>query len=696
MGEIMTTAVFDLETVQIPVEGVYAVDKIHCIAIKIDDSPTQIYTSHYLPGSSGTLRNALEVLNSVDLVIAHNGIGFDCIVVNNILGTLHTTCLDTMLLAKLIYTKDELSELDYTIPDFNKSKYGSFSLEAFGDRMQYPKGSHSDWSKLNTSMMSYCIQDVDVTYQLYQNLLSAKNFPSQSVIDLEHEVAQLIAQQVHYGFYYDIDAGRSLMQKLMHEQLSISMRLSRTFKPLILRKGPDVTPAKPRRTKQYIPDENYQYLTAIAYHPFQYTILKNGKIRFKKYAWFDRPHRIVYTHYSGGDYTPVELTKFDPGSRHKIRHWLKQQYDFEFSTYTDKGTAKVDGEELTALGDYGADLRRYLKIVKDLSQLRGLNEAVRYDSTITSRIDTNGTVTGRFTSSSVNLNQIPAAKEFRELFTAPEGWTFVGTDFGGQENVNLAEALYEFDGGRLNEINTSGDKDLGTDLHSLNAKSCGVSRTDAKPLWFGFLYGSSSTLTGYTLLGRKDFTDYTQSEWNDAVSSIEGRLREADGEYYYPVKSGTAAVYVKYDDQLVKQAIFGKQVQDRLIKSTDGLADLIKKLTNDAKQSGGILTLGGRLIPVDSPHKCLNYFCQGQGAEAMKNYLTIIHQAFAEAGLIHGEHFKQQATIYDEVDFIVRDDCVEAVKNILQTSYAKVSELLGMKCTYTGEVLSGRNWAECH
>ena len=58
-------------------------------------------------------------------------------------------------------------------------------------------------------------------------------------------------------------------------------------------------------------------------------------------------------------------------------------------------------------------------------------------------------------------------------------------DFSGQENVNLAEALFPFDNGRLNTINTSGDKDKGTDLHSINARACNVSRSDAKPLWFG-------------------------------------------------------------------------------------------------------------------------------------------------------------------------------------------------------------------
>jgi len=44
--------------------------------------------------------------------------------------------------------------------------------------------------------------------------------------------------------------------------------------------------------------------------------------------------------------------------------------------------------------------------------------------------------------------------------------------------------LFPYDNGRLYDIIASGDKDKGTDLHSLNAKSCGVSRDDAKPLWF--------------------------------------------------------------------------------------------------------------------------------------------------------------------------------------------------------------------
>ena len=64
------------------------------------------------------------------------------------------------------------------------------------------------------------------------------------------------------------------------------------------------------------------------------------------------------------------------------------------------------------------------------------------------------------------------------------GFCWYLTDFSGQENVNLAEMLFPYDNGRLYDIIASGDKDKGTDLHSLNAKACGVSRSDAKPLWF--------------------------------------------------------------------------------------------------------------------------------------------------------------------------------------------------------------------
>ena len=63
---------------------------------------------------------------------------------------------------------------------------------------------------------------------------------------------------VENGFYYDIDGGRQLMQKLMHEQLSIELRLARTFRPKFLPDGDVITPTKPRMNRSYVLDESYK------------------------------------------------------------------------------------------------------------------------------------------------------------------------------------------------------------------------------------------------------------------------------------------------------------------------------------------------------------------------------------------------------------------------------------------------------
>lgn len=207
------------------------------------------------------------------------------------------------------------------------------------------------------------------------------------------------------------------------------------------------------------------------------------------------------------------------------------------------------------------------------------------------------------------------------------------------------------------------------------------------------MYGSSSTLTGYTLLGNKPFDDYTQDQFSKMETKLMKRTIETDNGLLYPIKKG---MMIPFTDQLVKQALFGKQVQDRLISSTTGLADLIKDLTEKAIKDGYVEVHGGRKIPLRHAHAALNSACQGLGAVAMKVYLRIIHTKFAEAGLQNGVHYKQQLCIYDEVDLIVRKDVVDVVTTILETSYSEVSKELNMTCTYTGEVLTGNDWHACH
>ena len=434
---------------------------------------------------------------------------------------------------------------------------------------------------------------------------------------------------------------------------------------------------------------------------------KNGNQKLQKVKtikWFATPHRTVYS-FREGEYQNICYTKFNPGSRAHIVKWLGDDTGYKFPYYTAKGGTKVDVDSMTNMDNpAGAMLVKYLKTSKDQSQVGGADGSLikNYDEvkqTVKSRVDTNGTVTGRFTSSSINLAQIPSQKEFRELFAAPKGWSFVGTDFSGQENVNLAEMLYPYDNGRLDRIIASGSKDKGTDLHSLNAAACGISRGDAKPLWFGFLYGSSPTLTGYTLLGNKPFTGYTPAEFSKMKTKLQRRVVEVDGKHLYPVKKDAL---VPFNDKLIIQALFGAKVQADLISSTEGLKDLIKDITKQGKDNGYVTMFGGRRVPVRHAHATLNSQLQGMGAEAMKHYLVFFHAEATKRGYTHGVEFKQQACIYDEVDLIVQDQYLQDFADILQTTYEKVSTYLGMQCTYTGEVLIGgkddtpNNWWGCH
>jgi DNA polymerase I-like protein with 3'-5' exonuclease and polymerase domains len=273
------------------------------------------------------------------------------------------------------------------------------------------------------------MQDVEVTYQLYKTLANDDNFPKEKFKQIEYQVQSIINTQEANGFYIDIDKAKKLAITLRFKKESIERKLAKTFKPKLLAKGPVVTPRKEKGLLIKIPNNNYRDLYKPPYfwkQPFK--ILKNGKTRLanlKRFVISMYPIRLIREK-RVGPYQPIHLVKFDPGSRHHIRKWLKDDYNIEFNTFTDKGTPKIEYEMLITLDiKEGKLLGEYLKIVKDLSQLESGTGALLKNyrektSTVTSRIDILGTNTGRFTSSSINLNQIPASKEFRELFSTPK------------------------------------------------------------------------------------------------------------------------------------------------------------------------------------------------------------------------------------------------------------------------------------
>jgi len=420
----MREILFDIETT-----GLEVTSHIHCIGlIIIDDgvpSPALCYTSRPIQHSDGSFDDCLAILATADRLITFNGISFDIPVMQqffrvNINAPDH---LDLLILTKIMFTEDQLIAIDAGIPSIPKKDWGSFSLRSFSIRIGTElKGDHSDWTTLTSDMVLYCKQDTVATYTLYQTLLPMPNYPLPNVIQLEHQVAKLISDQVLSGFYFDITSARSLYTRMLFERGNIERALLKTFTPRLLPDGPVQKTNKLIRTKLYIPNQNH-ISTFSAARPFKRPLkrFKSGKLKLppkKAYKWFATPHSTIIQE-KEGEYQNIVLTKFSATDA-QIKTWLKLLYNFEFSTYTAKGNVKVDREDLLTLGKDGENLRRLIKLKKDISQLGGTDNSLisQYNPlthSIHGRVDTIGAATHRCLPLSYKIKTAEGYKEYSEL-----------------------------------------------------------------------------------------------------------------------------------------------------------------------------------------------------------------------------------------------------------------------------------------
>lgn len=499
----MKVMYFDIETTAIPPEGSQGIKAIHAIGIKVNDEPVLKFTRYYLGDSDGSLQKAVRLLNTADLIVSFNGINFDIPVIERILNVkLTAKHLDLIIIGKLLFTKDNLMTVDPKLMPDEKGLWGRFSLRAFGRRVgKAQKEEYSDWSRLTTNMINYMVADVEVTADIHKFFLSVTGYPTEDVIELEQYVAEVIAQQERYGFYFDQEKARILNLRLNREKLQISHKLAKVFKPKFLPDGKPVTPKKAIRRKKYLPNENYKHPRVGQYVPKICKRQKNGKLKLpakNKYKYFDKPHRLVYV-VTEGEHQKIVLTQFNPGSRAHIVKWLKDMYEWEPEIYTPTGNPKTDADTLDNLTyPEAAPLKRYLKLVKDLGQLangdNSLLNLVCADGRFHGRCDSLGTNTGRMSHSKPNITQVPKGKDFRELMAVPDGKVLIDVDADALELVMLGHYLGPYDEYYYAKTVDSGDKKANppTDIHSVNQRATGLPTRDLAKT---FIYGLTNTVT---------------------------------------------------------------------------------------------------------------------------------------------------------------------------------------------------------
>ena len=328
---------------------------------------------------------------------------------------------------------------------YSPSIDGGHSLDSWGKRLGDHKIDFSDYDGgLSDEMIEYCKQDVKLTTTVYKyliNLLKTEGF-SDKCVDLEHQVAIIMAVQERNGFVLDVCGATSLYQTITHRMRTITADLQKVFPPIV--------------------EERWSE--------------KTGK-RLKD-----------------------KVTEFNVGSRKQIAERL-EGVGVKFKLQTEKGAIIVNEKVLEGIDIPEAKLiYEYLMLQKRSAQIDSWLSHEK-DGRVHGRVITNGAVTGRMTHHSPNMAQVPSVsapygKECRSFWTVPHGHKLVGIDASGLELRMLAH--YMRDTGYTNEI-------LSGDIHTANMKAAGLTdRNQAKTFIYAFLYGAGPAKIGQIVGGGYD------------------------------------------------------------------------------------------------------------------------------------------------------------------------------------------------
>lgn len=427
------------------------INRIHCLVLSdLDTGVVESFDSR----DPMRLLKGLSYLQDAEEIVGHNIIGYDipAIKIVHPTWTPKGKVTDTLVLSRLIHADlmGEDAAAQRSVEDFPKRILGSHSLKAWGLRIGNFKDDYDGgWEHFSEEMLSYCVQDVNVTVQLYHKLMSAN--ASEVAVDLEHQLAEICFRIGNNGWTFDLGKAATLYAKLAGKRQELTKSLDTLFPPWQV--AETFVPKRDNKTRGYIKDE-----------PFEKT----------------------------------KMVEFNPSSRRHIEKCLRDKYDWKPSKFTGDGHAMIDDKILSALTEYpeAQKLAEMFMLQKRIGQLAEGRQAwmkrVDSDGRIRHQIVSNGCISGRASHRSPNLAQVPAARlpygqECRELFTVPKGWLLLGSDLSGLELRCMAHYC--------NDPEFT-DQILSGDIHTYNAKAFGVDRPTAKTLIYAMSYGCGDALAG--------------------------------------------------------------------------------------------------------------------------------------------------------------------------------------------------------
>jgi len=437
--------IFDIET-----EGLEG-NTIHCIVAKVIGGETYLFPPD-------KLQEGADLIESADVLIGHNIIGFDIPVLKKHFNlTLTNHIEDTLVVSRLV----------------NPVLTGGHSLENWG-YILYPneadkrKAQQPDsWENYTEEMGKYCIQDVELNADVYYKLLEQVENFSQESVDLEHSVAKIMKEQEINGFMLDEQKATMLAAKLNSKMAEIEKKVHETFKP----KWVDDKIVTPKIRK-----DGTLSKVGLTNEEMRKCLRANNFKPFMRQKW----------------------VTFNLASRKQIGEYLID-FGWKPKKFTPTGQPIVDETTLEKVKDIpeATLIAEFMMLQKRVAQVSSWLE-LSEEGRVHGFVIPNGAITGRMTHRSPNVAQTPSStkpygKECRECWTVPEGYKLVGIDASGLELRVLAHYMKNEE--YINEI-------VNGDIHTTNQNLAGLgSRSQAKTFIYALIYGAGDAKIGSVVGG---------------------------------------------------------------------------------------------------------------------------------------------------------------------------------------------------
>lgn len=611
----MIIRVFDTES-----DGLYRqATRLWCIACRDLDTRQEKFFG------PDEIEAGLQYLMEADVVVAHNYLGHDYPLIKSLYPWFQPKAYEDSLILSRLYNPD---------------RQHGHSIEAWGQKLGYPKPEHEDWSQYSEDMRVRCTTDTLINTMLLRQLIrEGSGHDWRDAIRTEYD-AQLLQTQIEdHGFLLDIPAAEALADELTGKLANIEAQLAGVL-PFKIKAG--TTYAAPftkagtlkKALENYLSPEQATAvsgpLSKVEFIPFSYNSPQQVTDFLYSQGW--QPNYFNYKKAARGGY---ELNK--DGTYVISSPRLPKADEDQSCLDTIRGEAGQLFVEWRVLTHRLGMIRRVRK--KDGVALGWLNE-VRLDGRVEAQAIPLGTNTGRYTHKQiVNIPSVYAlyGTELRSLLTVPSDRILSGTDASGLEARVAGHYTTPYDGGEFARELLEGD------VHSKNAAAFSsaagkeVTRTLAKTIYYGILYGATA---------RK-------------VATIVG-------------------VSLKV----------GEEMLDAFWKANPALAKVREETIAHAQMYGWVQGLDGRRVVIRSPHSALNALFQSAGAIIMKN-------CFNKVGL-DAEHWHFVCTMHDEAQVEVAPEYTDELAQAWVAAGEWVTEHFNLNVPIEFDTQVGNNYAETH